>query len=163
MSTILAALSGHPVKTFAAGETILAQGESTGLLYILMEGKVEVVKDEVTVATAAEPGAVFGDLSALLGGPHTAGVRALRPCKFQVVTNPRAFLEANPQVCLYLCELLARRLDTLNKYLVDVKRQFAGHDHIGMVDSVLDSLMHRHPKPRVAPPASTLRDPEIAD
>ncbi len=163
MSSILDTLRDHPVRHFAAGETILAQGESTGLLFILIEGTAEVVKDEVVVATAAQPGAIFGDLSALLGVPHTATVRALRACSFYVVTDPRAFLEQRPAACLHLCELLARRLDAVNKYLVDVKQQFAGHDHLAMVDGVLDTLMHRHPRQRVAPRASTLHDPEIAD
>jgi CRP-like cAMP-binding protein len=121
------------------------------------------VKDDVTVASASEPGAIFGDLSALLGIPHTATVRAVRASTFHVVPNPRAFLEQNPSACLHLCELLARRLDAVNKYLVDVKQQFAGHDHLGLVDSVLDTLMHRHPRQRIAPKQSTLRDPEVAD
>lgn len=163
MPAILAALRDHPVRSFAAGETVLEQGDRTGLLFILIEGAVEVVKDDVTVATASEPGAVFGDLSALLGVPHTAAVRTMRASSFHVVTNPRVFLEQNPPVCLHLCELLARRLDAVNKYLVDVKQQFAGHDHLGLVDGVLDTLMHRHPRQRVAPRESTLRGPEIAD
>jgi CRP-like cAMP-binding protein len=163
MSSILDALRDHPVRHFAAGETVLAQGDSTGLLYFLIEGAVEVVKDDVTVANASEPGVVFGDLSALLGVPHTAAVRAVRDSTFHVVTNPRTFLEQTPPVCLHLCELIARRLDAVNKYLVDVKQQFAGHDHLGMVDGVLDTLMHRQPRKRIAPRASTLRDPEIAD
>ncbi len=161
--SILDALRDQPVRTFATGETVLDQGQSTGLLFFLIEGGVEVVKDGVTVATASEPGAIFGDLSALLGLPHTAAVRAVRASRFYVVANGRAFLEQNPPVCLHLCELLARRLDSLNKYLVDVKQQFAGHDHLGLVDGVLDTLMHRHPRPRVTPRASTLRDPEVAD
>ena len=163
MSSILAALRDHPVKHFAGGETLLVQGDCTGLLYVLIEGAVEVVKDDMTVATAAEPGAVFGDLSALLGVPHTATVRATRGSSFHVVTDPRGFLEQSPRVCLHLCELLARRLDAVNKYLVDVKHQFAGHDHLGMVDGALDTLMHRQPRPRIIPRASTLRDPEIAE
>lgn len=163
MAAILAALHNHPVRQFAAGETILDQGDCTGLLYILIEGSAEVVKDGVTVATATEPGAIFGDLAALLGVPHTAAVRAVRASKFHVVTNARTFLEQNPPVGLHLCELLARRLDAVNKYLVDVKRQFEGHDHLGMVDGMLDTLMHRQPRARVAPKASTLRDPEVAD
>jgi CRP/FNR family cyclic AMP-dependent transcriptional regulator len=160
MSLILAALRDHPVRHFAEGETLLAQDGRTGLLYVLIEGAVEVAKDDIPVATAAEPGAVFGDLSALLGVPHTATVRATRASSFHVVTNPRVFLEQSPVVCLHLCELLARRLDAVNKYLVDVKQQFAGHDHLGMVDGVLDTLMHRQPRPRVIPRESTLRAPE---
>ncbi len=163
MSAILAALRDHPVRHFAAGETVLEQGDRTGLLYILIEGAVEVVKDDVTVASASEPGAVFGDLAALLDVPHTAAVRAVRASRFHVVSNPRVFLEQNPPVCLHLCELLARRLDAVNKYLVNVKQQFAGHDHLGMVDGVLDTLMHRQPRQRVAPRESTIRGPEVPD
>ena len=163
MSLILAALRDHPVRHFATGEIILAQGDQTGLLFVLIEGAVEVVKDGVSVATTADPGAVFGDLSALLGVAHTAEVRAMRDSSFHVVTNPRVFLEQTPTACLHLCELLARRLDAVNKYLVDVKQQFAGHDHLGMVDGVLDTLMHRHPRRRVPPRESTIRGPEILD
>lgn len=163
MSAILTVLRDHPVRTFAAGEAVFEQGARTGLLFVLVEGTVEVVKENVTVASASEPGAIFGDLSALLDVDHTATVRALRASTFHVVENPRAFLEQNPPACLHLCELLARRLDAVNKYLVDVKQQFAGHDHLGMVDSVLDTLMHRHPRQRIAPKQSTLRDPEVAD
>jgi hypothetical protein len=85
-------------------------------------------------------------------------VRALTPCTFRVVADARAFLRDHPPLCLHLCELLARRLDSVNVYLVDVKKQFTGHDHLGMVDQMLDTLMHRQPKKRVAPKASTLVD-----
>jgi CRP-like cAMP-binding protein len=163
VSAILTAVRDYPARTFAAGEHVLIQGESTGLLYVLVSGAVEVIKDDVAVATATEAGAMFGDLSALLSVPHTASVRALRESTFHVVSNPREFLDRNPAACLHLCELLARRLDAVNKYLVDVKRQFAGDDHLGMVDDVLDTLMHRQPRKRIAPRESTLRGPEVAD
>jgi CRP/FNR family cyclic AMP-dependent transcriptional regulator len=163
MSAILAALHGHPVRHFAAGEIVLEEGASTGALLFLVDGAVEVKKGDVSLSNISESGAVFGDLSALLGISHTATVRALRPSEFRVVTNPRVFLEQNPVVCLHLCELLARRLDAVTKYLVNVKQQFPGHDHIGMVDGVLDTLMHRQPRPRITPRESTIRGPEITD
>ncbi|MEI6536227.1 MAG: cyclic nucleotide-binding domain-containing protein [Verrucomicrobiaceae bacterium] len=159
MSAILELLRNQPTRQFAAGETVLGQGDQTGLLYILIEGSVEVIKDDVQVAKSSEAGAIFGDLSALLDVPHTAAVRALKPCQFYVVSDARAFLRDNSALCILLCELLARRLDAVNKYLVDVKQQFAGDDHLGMVDGVLDTLMHRQPRQRIAPRASTLRDP----
>jgi len=163
MFSVLDALRDYPVRHFAAGEVILGQDEHTGFLYVLIEGSVEVVKDGVVVARSSDPGAVFGDLAVLLGVPHTAAVRALVPSRFHLVEDARTFLQKNPPFCLHLCELLARRLDAVNKYLVDVKQQFAGHDHLGMVDEVLDTLMHRQPRKRIAPRASTLRDPEIPD
>jgi CRP-like cAMP-binding protein len=110
-----------------------------------------------------EPGAIFGDLAALLGVPHTAAVRVVNGSSFHVVADPREFLEQNPSASLHLCKMLARRLDAVNNYLVDVKQQFQGHDHLAMVDGMLDTLMHRQPRERVAPKASTLRDPENLD
>lgn len=163
MNPLLAALSDHPEQSFAAGECLIAQDDCTGRLYILIEGTVGVTKDGVTVTKTSEAGAIFGDLSALLDVPHTAAVCALTPVRCYVVPDARDFLERHPVVNLHLCKLLARRLDAVNKYLVDLKQQFAGHDHLGMVDGMLDMLMHRHPRERIVPKRSTLRDPEFTD
>jgi CRP/FNR family transcriptional regulator, cyclic AMP receptor protein len=163
MSSILEQIHGGELRHFDAGEVVIEQGEKTNLLFFLIKGAVEVVKDGVPVAQAAQPGAVFGELSALLGGNHTATVRALSSCAFRVVENPREFLETSPIVCLHVCELVARRLDALNKYLVDVKQQFQGHEHLGMVDDVLETLMHRHPAHRVKPSELKIRQTEPSD
>jgi CRP/FNR family cyclic AMP-dependent transcriptional regulator len=163
MSQLLDSLHDQPVKSFATGESVITQGNSTGSLYILIDGVAEVTKDGVAVTRTNEPGAIFGDLSALLGVPHTAEVRAAAPSRFHVVADARDFLERHPAMTLHLCRLLARRLDALNQYLVNLKHQFAGHDHLGMVDGMIDLLMLRQPRERVAPRASTLRDPNVAD
>jgi len=163
MASILELIHSDDVRSFAAGEVIIEQGGRTNLLWFLVEGVVEVLKDDIRVATASQPGAVFGELSALLGGNHTATVRALQPCVFRVVEDPRAFLESSPLVCLHICELVARRLNAVNQYLVDVKRQFEGNEHLGIVDEVLETLMHRHPAKRVRPSESTIRKNEPPD
>src|ERR1700747_585904 len=139
MASILEFIDGDGIRLFKAGEVIIEQGKKTNLLWFLVEGAVEGVKDGLRVAAAAQPGAVFGELSALLGGNHTATVRALEPCVFRVVENPRAFLESSPLICLHICELVARRLDAVNQYLVDVKRQFEGNEELAIVDEVLET------------------------
>jgi CRP/FNR family transcriptional regulator, cyclic AMP receptor protein len=163
MSSILELIRSGEVRRYDPGQVVIEQGEKTNLLFFLISGAVEVVRDGVQVATASQPGAVFGEISALLGGKHTAAVRALGPCEFHVVENPREFLEASPIICLHVCELVARRLDALTKYLVDVKQQFQGHEHIGMVDEVLVTLMHRQPVHRVGPTESKVRQTESSD
>ena len=163
MPSILELIRGGEVRRYDPGQVVMEQGEKTNLLFFLISGAVEVVRDGVQVATASQPGAVFGEISALLGGKHTATVRALGPCEFHVVQNPREFLEASPIICLHVCELVARRLDALTKYLVDVKQQFQGHEHIGMVDEVLVTLMHRQPVHRVGPGESKVRQTESSD
>src|SRR5262252_742118 len=66
-----------PVVTYQAGETVIAEGSRTGRLLILTKGVVAIVKEDTEIARVAEPGAVFGELSVLLGKPHTSEVRAL--------------------------------------------------------------------------------------
>jgi CRP/FNR family transcriptional regulator, cyclic AMP receptor protein len=163
MSSILELIHSDDVRRFSAGEVIFEQGERTDLLWFLVEGAVEVVKDGVRIAAECQPGAVFGELSALLGGSHRATVRALQPSVFHVVKNPRAFLESSPLVCLHVCELVARRLVQLNQYLVDVRQQFQGNEQFGMIDEVLETLMHRHPAKRIRPAESRIREPELSD
>ena len=146
MSPLLEYVSTHPSREFEAGGIVIEQGEWTGELLVLVSGSVEILRDGVRLAKASEAGVVFGEMSALLGGPATATVRTLGPAVVAVIQEPREFMMEHPAVSLYVAELLAKRLDTLNKYLIDVKRQYEGHDHIGMVDEVLGALMHRSRK-----------------
>jgi CRP/FNR family cyclic AMP-dependent transcriptional regulator len=150
-----------PLRAVAAGETILAEGTRSGVLYILVSGTVEVVKGDVQVSTASEPGAFFGELSAILDVPHTATVRALEACTFRVSENPFGFLRSKPQIALELSRLLARRLHFLTTYLVDVKRQFEGSgDHLAIVDEVLESLAH-HQEAEASPGSDRCPDPTV--
>lgn len=146
MSTFLELVAGQPVRVLGAGEVILKQDEACHELHVLLEGEVEVLRDDVRVAKTAEAGAVFGEMSILLGGPCTATVRTLRASRFASISDPRGLLAGSPAASLHVAELLARRIDALNRYLIDVKHQYEGHDHLGMVDDVLGSLMHRQPK-----------------
>jgi len=146
MSAILQMIAGDKVENFETGGVVIEQGAASGPLLVLIQGEVEVLRDNVRVAKVAEPGAVFGEMSVLLGGRHHATIRALKPSSFAVIENPREFLASSAEASLHVATLLAGRLNTLNKYLVDVKQQYEGHDHLGMVDEVLDTLMHHQPR-----------------
>jgi CRP-like cAMP-binding protein len=146
MSAIVDFVLQQRQQSFETGELVLEQDAQSGLLYVMLSGEVEVLRDNVRVARVGDRGAVFGEMSALLGGPHTATVRALQPSTFAIIAQPREFLRTFPDAALHIAALLARRLDQLNKYLIDVKAQYEGHDHLGMVDEVLDTLMHRQPR-----------------
>jgi CRP/FNR family cyclic AMP-dependent transcriptional regulator len=147
MANILELIAGHPTRSFAPGETIMEQDAPSGPLLVLVEGEVEILRDKVRVGKISLPGAVFGEMSVLLGSAHTATVSALKPSRFAVIEEPRQFLAGSADASLHVASLLAKRLDALSKYLVNVKEQYEGHDHLGMVDSVLETLMHRQPRP----------------
>ena len=146
MSAILQLIAGHKVENFEPGGIVIEQGTASGPLLVLIQGEVEVLRDNVRVAKACEPGDVFGEMCVLLGGPHHVTIRALKPSSFAVIENPCQFLASSAEASLHVARLLAARLNALNKYLVDVKQQYEGHDHLGMVDDVLETLMHHQPR-----------------
>jgi len=135
--------SDMPQRRVAAGDILLEEGQRAGVLLILIEGAVEILKGDYQIDLIAEPGAVFGEMSVLLDTPHTATVRATADSLFYVAENPLAFLNSHPEVALALSKLLAKRVHGMTTYLVDLKRQFEGRgDHLGIIDEVLDTLMH---------------------
>jgi hypothetical protein len=70
------------------------------------------------------PGAVVGELSVLLDKPHTADVRALETSQFHVAVA--ASLLGNDLIAtLYVGVALARRLDSSNEALIELKHQLA--------------------------------------
>ena len=146
MSAILKLIAGYKIENFESGRIVIQQGTVGGPMFVIIHGEVEVLRDQVRVAKISEPGAIFGEMHVLLDGPHTATIRALKPSSVAVIDNPREFLASSPEASFHVAKLLAKRLNTLNKYLVDVKQQYEGHDHLGMVDDVLNSLMHHHPR-----------------
>jgi CRP/FNR family transcriptional regulator, cyclic AMP receptor protein len=149
MESILEILAETPTRHADPGETIIEEGTSTGALFFLISGEVEVFRSEVSIAIVSEPGAVFGEMSVLLGTSHRASVRTVKPSAFHFVSDGRRFLQRHNAVSFHVSEVLAQRLEALNKYLVDVKRQFEGHDHLSMVDEVLEVLAHRQRRPRL--------------
>jgi CRP-like cAMP-binding protein len=163
MSEILDLLQDSEERRFAAGEVILEEGGASGPMLFLTEGTVEVVMDGVQIATTSQPGTVFGISSILPNGRDAATVRALQPCVFRVVHNPRAFLKESPQLCWHVCETIAHRLSTLSAYLCDVQRQLPGNDHLDMMRDVLGTLLHRQPSARIRPSDSTIREGEVVD
>jgi hypothetical protein len=111
-----------PISTFEPGETVLAAGSTTGQLFILRKGVIEVVRDGLQIATVSESGAVFGELSLILDKPHTAEVRALERSAFHVA-KASSLLTDDVAALLYVSAILARRLDTANEVLVEIKRE----------------------------------------
>lgn len=142
MSEDLLELFGdHPLKHFETGDEILSEGKKAGVLCVLKEGSVEILKSGVEIARVGSPGAILGEISILLDRPHMASVRALEPSSLYIVENPEAFLEAHPRVNTEISRVLATRLDLMTNYLADLKQQFAEESsHLGIIDEVLASL-----------------------
>ena len=132
-------LAALPLATYQAGETVFAAGSKTGRLLILRKGAVAIVKEAVEIAKVAEPGAVFGELSALLDQPHTADVRALETSQFHVA-DAASLLGQDPIALLYVAVVLARRLDGANQALIELKSQVQAGQPSSVIGKTVEKM-----------------------
>jgi len=111
-------------KSVPAKVAILRQGERCGLIYVLVKGAVTIIKNNQTICTVKEPGAVFGELSVLLGSYQNATVQTCEASEFHVIKGEEQFLsklETEPRLALHLSKMLARRLALLDSNFSDLK------------------------------------------
>jgi CRP/FNR family cyclic AMP-dependent transcriptional regulator len=140
--TLLSLADGLPRRTVQSGEVLLVDGAPVDALYVLLNGGLRIEKAGLLIATVTEPGTCVGEMSLLLGVAATADVTAAEASTLAVIENAGEMLEAQTELSLALARLLARRLQVMTTYLVDIKQQYADHEGgLGMVDVVLTSLM----------------------
>lgn len=156
--TMLELCADLPQEHVDAGNILIAEGSTSGRMFVLVSGSVVIERDGTPFARIDFPGAVFGEMSWILDKPATATARASTDIVVHVVSEPARFFYEQPGAALSVLQMTAGRLDGLTQYLVDVKRQFAGNqDHTAMIGQILDSLVH-HQAPR--PRTGSARDPE---
>jgi 3-hydroxybutyryl-CoA dehydrogenase len=118
-------LSVFPIQTFAEGVIVLSEGSRTGRLLFLVQGVVDVVKEEWHIARVAEPGAVFGDMAALRSQSHGADVLAVQRSSFIVVDDAASCLKTEPLIALYVAVVQSGRLDAANRQLIAARCELA--------------------------------------
>ena len=131
-------LAALPIERYEADETVFAEGTKTGRLLILKSGAVAVLKSGTELATVTAPGAVFGELSALLDQPHGADVHTLAPSDFYVAEA--SHLLADPAALVYVTMVLARRLDVANQGLFELKSQLDAGEPASLIEQTVGRI-----------------------
>ncbi|MDX1511848.1 MAG: Crp/Fnr family transcriptional regulator [Nitriliruptorales bacterium] len=130
-----------PAATAAAGTVLLRAGDVSSRMLVLVEGELVVQAEGRVVTRLREPGTVVGEMSGLLGTPRTATVVADTDVAYREVDDVIALMAERPDVAMAVARTLAHRLDLVQSYLVDVRRQYADRDdQLGAVDAVLTAL-----------------------
>jgi len=96
---------------FPAGRTIARQGDIGTGFFVIVDGRVRVVRDGARVATLG-PGEFFGELSVIDGGPRNAHVVAEVPTRCLAIASwdfERVLL-AHPGVALTVLRVVVSRL-----------------------------------------------------
>ena len=161
MRAVLDYCAGGTERKVPAGMLFIHEGGKTGHLFVLVEGRVEVIKGDSVVAVITEPGAMFGEMSVLLDQPHSATVRAASDSVIYEFNDAASFLRDQPAVALLIARLLAQRLNVATTYLADLMHQYAGHGtHLAMVGEILQSMINLPPS-QVSPGSDRQSDPRM--
>jgi CRP/FNR family cyclic AMP-dependent transcriptional regulator len=161
MREILDYCTGGNRREVPAGSLVLREGTKTGRLFVLIEGRLEVIRGNSVVAVLAEPGAVTGEMSLLLDRPHTATVRAAVDSTIYEINDASSFLDEHPAVARLIAQLLAQRLNVATTYLADLMKQYAGHGtHLEMISELLQSMISLPPQ-QVSPGSDRQSDPRM--
>ena len=105
-------------RSYPKNTIIVSEGDETDSLYIILEGRVKAfVSDDEgrdVVLSTQGPGEYFGEM-VLDGGPRSASIMTLEPCRFLVVPKSdfRNFVASNPAFALNLIEKLIGRARAL--------------------------------------------------
>jgi CRP/FNR family transcriptional regulator len=102
-------------RTYAAGETIVREGDTGTALYVIVRGRVRVERGsgpQSAALTELGPGDFFGELALIEDHPRSASVVALdeTECLLFVVWEFRALLKEHPQMALPIMNALIARL-----------------------------------------------------
>lgn len=121
-SAVGKAPAGGPVVEFAADATIVSQGDLGREMYIIREGRVEIIRtsgDGTTSLAVLEKGDFFGEMSLLEYLPRSATARALTDVKL-VEVNAATFdrmLANNPEITVRIMRKLSRRVRETDELL----------------------------------------------
>jgi CRP-like cAMP-binding protein len=116
-------------RTYQAGQTLVRQGESGVGLYMIVSGKVKIVKQtmsgEALEIAVQGPGDFFGEMTVLDNAPRSASVVAVEDTKCLLLTSWdfRARLEIHPEIALDILPILVKRFRETNEKLISLSRQ----------------------------------------
>ncbi|MEP7082165.1 MAG: cyclic nucleotide-binding domain-containing protein [Chloroflexota bacterium] len=98
-------------RTYAAGETIVEEGEKGVALYVILSGRVRVERSGEALGELG-PGDFFGELALIEDEPRSATVIAVdeTECILFVAWEFRALIKEQPQVAVPIMLALIERL-----------------------------------------------------
>ncbi len=97
--------------TFDAGQVIFREGEPGDIMYVVIEGQVDIlVQDKVIDST--ESGGIVGEMALIDDGPRSATAIAKTACKLVPINEKRfTFLvQQTPHFSLNVMRIMSERL-----------------------------------------------------
>lgn len=103
-------------ETFPANHTIFNKGEAGNLLYILLDGRVQVHIDNFPLIQL-QTGAYFGEMALFDSNVRSASVTTLSESKCLILTRQQIHqaVKENPAIAINMIRVLVSRVRKLNR------------------------------------------------
>ena len=101
-------------QTYPPGEMIFEEGAPGDVMYVVIEGEVDiVVKDKVV--DQLSPGDIFGEMALIDDSPRSGGAKARTECKVVPVNqyNFTHYVQHSPFFAIQVMTVMANRLRRL--------------------------------------------------
>jgi len=118
-------------RTYAAGQTVVKQGESGSEMFVILEGKLVVERDGVKIAELG-PGGHFGEMSIVDDAHRSASVKAVTRAEVlsigQIELNGLMRVEPvlGVKVLWSIVQVLSSRLRTASAEIIELQMDHAG-------------------------------------
>jgi CRP/FNR family cyclic AMP-dependent transcriptional regulator len=119
-------MANDNVKIFESGEVVFKEGEKGDLMYVLLEGVVDltmkVERGETVLKTVDTPNDFFGEMALLDERPRSATAIAAKKTKVLAVDGPtfESMILANGKFALKIIKVLAARIRRSNIQVSDL-------------------------------------------
>lgn len=132
-------------KGFPAKEVLIAQGEPANQIFILIEGKVNIIRNGKLIGSVQKRGEYLGEISFLMNTEYTASAVNETPCTLIRIERNEAesFLRHSPEVAISLAAKLAGRLAELNRKISNLGNTYLNN---ALLNAVLEEKENRNKK-----------------
>ena len=115
MTTLHLFRNAPEVVAVASGKYIFRKGEAAKVMYLIIEGEVELMLGNTVVETAGE-GSFIGEMALIEDEPRSASARARGDCRVFPINEARfqLLVKETPFFALQLMKILARRLRNMD-------------------------------------------------
>ncbi len=113
------------IEHYEDKDVIIREGNRDSDFFKLVQGAVIVAKGGKKIAEIAEPGEYFGEMSAITGEPRSASILSKGRSVVKRFPGDKLseIIEKYPEVAKHLFEVLAGRLNSADKIIVQLINQ----------------------------------------
>jgi CRP-like cAMP-binding protein len=105
-------------RNYKVGDAVMTQGQEGVGIFFLLEGEMEVVRDETSLATL-QPGAFFGEMALLDHYRRSSTVKATKPSRCLAIPRSDfvAEIKSDNDLCYNMLVHMTRRVRDLDERL----------------------------------------------